>query len=150
MRLWYLSHRWPAKVQAKKTKGPTKNRTSSRIGWLHMRVWRMRLWRMKSAVISWAGSEALVPSMPSIPVLGHRQIVQIQIRRLRTRHMIRVYTASIQEFLSKIRLKWKSTPDTPKLGNGLIQLIRIKRSTLQIWVKCTRVPFQTLFGIIVL
>ena len=40
----------------KKTKGPTKNKTSSSTGWLHMRVWRMSLWRTKSAIISWAGS----------------------------------------------------------------------------------------------
>ena len=40
----------------KSTKGPTKNLTSSPTGWLRMRVWRMSLWRKKSAIISWHGS----------------------------------------------------------------------------------------------
>ena len=40
----------------KETKGPTKNQTSSPTGWLCMRDWGMSLRRMKSAIISWAGS----------------------------------------------------------------------------------------------
>ena len=40
-------------------KGPTKNQTSSLVGWLRMRVWKMHLQRMKSAIISWAGSYVL-------------------------------------------------------------------------------------------
>ena len=40
MRLWYLSHRRPAKAQVS----------------LHIRIWRMSLRRTKSAIISWAGS----------------------------------------------------------------------------------------------
>ena len=40
----------------KKMKGPTKNQTSSPTGWLRMRIWRMSLKRMKSAIISWDGS----------------------------------------------------------------------------------------------
>ena len=70
MRLWYLSHRWTAKALRslarafavrtyevwKETKGLTKNQTSSSTGWLRMCVWRMSLWRMKSAIISWDGS----------------------------------------------------------------------------------------------
>ena len=77
-RLWYLSHRWPAKAQASlhiravspkpslfahmkygsRRKYPTKNQTStySPTGWLHMRIWRMSLWRTKSTIISWDGS----------------------------------------------------------------------------------------------
>ena len=69
MRLWYLSHRWPAKAQAslhiralarafpvhkhqvwKKTKDQTKNQISSSTGWLRMHVWRTSLRRMKSAI----------------------------------------------------------------------------------------------------
>ena len=75
MRLWYLSHRRPAKAQAslriravlpepslftpevwKQTKGPTKNQTSGPTGWLCMRIWKMSLRRMKSTIISWDSS----------------------------------------------------------------------------------------------
>ena len=38
------------------TKDPTKNQTSSHTGWLHMRAWRISLWRTKSTIISWDGS----------------------------------------------------------------------------------------------
>ena len=37
----------------KKTKGPTKNQTSSPTGCLNMHFWRMHLRRMKRAIISW-------------------------------------------------------------------------------------------------
>ena len=40
----------------KKMKGPTKNQTSSSIGWLRMRVWRMSLQRTKEAKTSCHGS----------------------------------------------------------------------------------------------
>ena len=33
-------------------------------------------------------------------------------------------------------IKYKSTPYTPKIGNGLVQSIRMEESTKQIWVKC--------------
>ena len=50
-RLWRDTHEvW------KLTKGPTKYQTSSPTGWLRMRVWRIRLRRTKSTIISWAGS----------------------------------------------------------------------------------------------
>ena len=65
MRLWYLSHRWPAHplnlARAftvctdevwKQTNGRTKNQTFSPTGWLCMHVWRMSLQRMKSTIIS--------------------------------------------------------------------------------------------------
>ena len=32
------------------------------------------------------------------------------------------------------RIKIKSIPDTPKIGNGLVQLIKMDGSTRQIWV----------------
>ena len=44
----------------KKTKGPTKNQTSSPTGWLCMRVWRTSLQKTKSALISWDGSIILI------------------------------------------------------------------------------------------
>ena len=71
MRLWFLSHRRPAKAQVsmhiravspafavcthevwKLTKGSTSNQTSSPTGWMRMRVWRMHLRRTKNAIIS--------------------------------------------------------------------------------------------------
>ena len=66
-----LTHRQTAKAQASlrihtvlpepslfahKTKGLTKNQTSSPTGWLHMRIWRMSVRWMESTIISWEGS----------------------------------------------------------------------------------------------
>ena len=75
------------------------------------------------------------PYKPGVLFLWHRQTVQTQIRRRRTRRLIRVFTVCWQEFLTKIEQKWKSTPDTPKIGNGLVQLRRMDGSTRQMWVK---------------
>ena len=70
MRLWYLSHRQPAKAQVSlcihavspepslfahmkygsRWRVPNKNQTSRPTGWLHMRIWRMSLRRTKSAI----------------------------------------------------------------------------------------------------
>ena len=69
---------------------------------------------------------------PSVPCLGPRQTVQTHIRRHRTRHLIRVYTVCLRNFYVN-----KSTPDTPKFGNGFIQLIRMEKSTRHIWINCT-------------
>ena len=92
MRLWYFSQRRQAKAQAlpahprslaraiavrthevwKKTKGLTKNQTSSPTGWLCMRVWRMSLRRTKSAIISWDGSNMnLSMSKPTNDLCTH-------------------------------------------------------------------------------
>ena len=80
------------------------------------------------------------PYQPSVPFFGYRQTVQTQIRRPRTRRLIRVFTVCWQEFLSKIKQKWKSTRDTPKIGNGLLQLIRMEKSTRTEMKKYTRHP----------
>ena len=73
MRLWYLSHRWPAEAHAhprclarafafrkhevwKWTKGPSKNQTSGPTWWLRRQFWRMSLRRTKGTIISWHGS----------------------------------------------------------------------------------------------
>ena len=76
MRLWYLSHRRPAKAQASlriRAVSPEpsmfahmnygrRRRVRSNIrhlaptGWLRMRVWRMRVRRTKRVIISWHGS----------------------------------------------------------------------------------------------
>ena len=76
MRLWYLSHRKPAKAQASlhipavspepslfahvsvevEERSDQKLDILSPTGWLFMRVWKMSLRGMKSAIISWAGS----------------------------------------------------------------------------------------------
>ena len=42
------------------------------------------------------------------------------------------YKVCLQEFLFEIKLKWKSTLDTPKFENGLDQLIRMDESTRRI------------------
>ena len=77
LKLWYLSHRRPAKAQASlhirtvlpepslfaHTKCGSRRRVRPKIrllatldGWLHMCIWRMSLWRTKSTIISWDGS----------------------------------------------------------------------------------------------
>ena len=42
------------------------------------------------------------PYKPSVPLLGHRQTVQTQIRRHRTRRLIKVFTVCLQEYLFEI------------------------------------------------
>ena len=37
-------------------------------------------------------------------------------------------------------LKWNSTPDTPKTGNGLVHLIRMEKATKQMWVNVATFP----------
>ena len=75
MRLWYLSQddqrrlrRFCASAQSRQSLhcshawsmeedgGSEQNQTSSPTGWLRMHVWRMSLWRTKSTIISWHGS----------------------------------------------------------------------------------------------
>ena len=61
--------------------------------------------------------------------------MQTQIRR---RH--RTWRAASDQclhclLLNRIEQKCKSTSDTPKIGNRLVQLIRMDRSTMQMWVK---------------
>ena len=58
-----------------------------------------------------------------------RQTVETQIR---TGLLISLYTVCLQEFLSEIKNE-KSTPDTPKTGNGLSQL-RIEESARHFWI----------------
>ena len=49
-------------------------------------------------------ANSLVPYKPG-PFLGHRQTVQTQIRRRRTRRLIRVYTVCSQKYLFEIEKK---------------------------------------------
>ena len=76
MRFWYLSHRRPAKTLARlcicavspeaslvthikygsRRRNQPKIRHLAPTGWQHMHVWRMSVGRMKSVIISWAGS----------------------------------------------------------------------------------------------
>ena len=86
------------------------------------------------------------PFMPGDPSLGHLPTVQAQIRRRKTRRLIRVYTVCYRNFHSKYNKKWKSTPFTPKSGNRLVQLIRMYKSTMRQRVKrkgtCIEVGLQ--------
>ena len=74
------------------------------------------------------------PDKPSVPFLGHRQTADPD--------QMPQNVASDQDLhclltgiSTQNRIKWKSTPDTPKIGNGLIRLIRLGKSTWQMWVK---------------
>ena len=52
--------------------------------------------------------------------------------QIRMQRLIWVHTVC---FKKKKKKKWKSTPDTPKIGNGLSQLIRMDGFMMHIWVK---------------
>ena len=76
----------------KSTKSPTKNQTFSPIGWLCMRIWRMSLQKMKSAIISRDGSIFFFFGYNDNPKSEDRQVLDKQ-RRLCKSRPIRVYTA---------------------------------------------------------
>ena len=71
---------------------------------------------------------------PSVLFVGHRQPVQTQIRRRRTRRLIRVSTVCLQNISLKENNE-KKLPDTPIIGNGLVQWIRVGKSIRLKWVK---------------
>ena len=88
MRLWYLSHRWPAKGQSLRClhtwtmeadEGSDQKADIYPTVWLCMRFWRMNLRRTKSAKISWVGSNIcpLSPSTAKCTVLYHNLIKRI-------------------------------------------------------------------------
>ena len=60
------------------------------------------------------------PYKPSVPFLGHWQTVQIQIRRRRTRRLIRVFTVCLQDFYSKYNKNEKvhQTPLQLEMGSS--------------------------------
>ena len=57
-------------------------------------------------------------------LLGHRQTV-IKNRCHRMHRLIRVFTACLQNVLSKFTGKWQIPPSNPSNGNGLVWLIRV-------------------------
>ena len=62
--MYFLQQQWsdtgrPLRQIVGYKKGPTENQSSSPIGWLRMRVWRMGLRRTKSTIILWDGSYVL-------------------------------------------------------------------------------------------
>ena len=69
------------------------------------------------------------PYKPSMLFVGHRQIVQTQIRRCRTRHLILVSTVCYN-----LNKNEKFNPTTHK-AVILAQLIRVGHSIWLIWVK---------------
>ena len=102
MRLWYLSHRRPAKAQASLriravspepslfahmkygSRGNVKNQTSSPTGWLGMLAWSMSLRKKKSAIISRGGSfmysdgdELVLINESFVPELDHKAVLQL-------------------------------------------------------------------------
>ena len=71
----------------------------------------------------------LNPFKPSVLFMGHRQT--------QTMHqcLIRTFTVCSQNFLLKFEKKWKIPPNIPKIGNGLVLLIKVGKSTMLKWVK---------------
>ena len=59
----------------------------------------------------------LLPFLVQILIFGHMQTVQTQVRRRRTRRLIRVCTVCLQAFLSK------NSISKPHSYNGVIQMI---------------------------
>ena len=68
----------------KKTKGPTKNQTSSPTRWLHMCVWRISLWRTKSKIISWDGSNRQDLFKGPIRLMIYRSIKFLKVKHIFT------------------------------------------------------------------
>ena len=72
------------------------------------------------------------PYKPSDLFMGHRQTVQIQTRHCIMWCLIRNFTVCLQYLLLKFG---KKTPlNTPKIGNGLLQLIVVGKSIQLKWV----------------
>ena len=71
--------------------------------------------------------------------MGHRQTIPNLIRRPKTRRLIRFSTVCIQKFLFKFENILKNTPNNPKNGNGLVQVIRMGKYIRHKWV-CTCSP----------
>ena len=67
--------------------------------------------------------------------VGHRQTAQNQIRRHKMRRLIRFSTVCKHKFLLNFELKWKIPTNNPKIGNGLVQLIRMGNYFRHKWVK---------------
>ena len=65
------------------------------------------------------------PYKTSVLFVGHRQIVQAEIRRHRLQCLIRLSTVCLQDVLLKFEYEWKSTPNNPEDENGLDHLIKV-------------------------
>ena len=57
------------------------------------------------------------------------------VRRSRTRRPIWDYSVCLENFLRKIEINLKISPDAPKNESGLTQMIMMGKSIRQIWVK---------------
>ena len=73
------------------------------------------LQKRRSIEVVFAFLADLYPSIPSVPFLGPWQTVKTQIRRRKSRRLIRVYAVSIHEFLLQIKQKLQITSITPQL-----------------------------------
>ena len=76
-----------------------------------------------------SGCNRVNPYTPGVLFVGHRQTVQTQIRCRTMRCLIRVSTVCLQNVLLKFDQKQKIQPNTPKIGNGFLLLIRVDRFT---------------------
>ena len=74
------------------------------------------------------------PYMTSVLRMGHMQTVQTQIRHRMMRCLITIFTVCKQNVLLDFRKKWEKPPDTSKIWNGLILLMRVGKSILLKWV----------------
>ena len=64
------------------------------------------------------------PFKPSV-FMGHQQLVKNQIRRRRTRRLIRFYIDCFQMALLTFECHWRLLPNNPLIRNGFVQLIRV-------------------------
>ena len=83
------------------------------------------------------------PYKPCVLFMGHTQTVQSQNRHCVMRCLIRIFTVLLTECSIRIWKKWKIPPNTSKIGNGLILLIRVGKSIVLKWVKTHQLYHKT-------
>ena len=94
-------------------------------------IWQHMSKAKSKALFLLIATRPLSPYKPSIPFVD---IVK-QCRPRSDAAELGVWSGSWLFVDRNISSKWKSTPNTPKIENGLVQLKRVDRSTRQIWVQ---------------
>ena len=79
-------------------------------------------------------AKIISPFKPSVPLKGHLQTVQTQIRRHRTRRLIGVYTVCTNFRMSTKHDNNKNYADTPYTGYEPVKRVSVKESARRKWV----------------
>ena len=86
-----------------------------------------------SSLVTWSlflWFDNINPYKHTVSFLGHRQTVKTQIRRHRTRRLVRVFTVCLQKFIKKYDKNETKYTRNP-LNENMDQLIRMEKSTMQ-------------------